>query len=252
MDAFFINHCNFSLFCYTNSAMAKKYYLLTLGCQMNKNDSQRIAGILDSLGLAATQYPQEADLILLNTCSVRQSAEDRVFGFVLNWQTLRVARPDLVIGVTGCMAGRDHDGKLRAKFTGVDLWFGIGNLPMLPVWLRERGLLGESRGEIDKNYLTIAPNRDENFRAFITIQTGCDNFCTYCVVPHARGREKNRPVAEILTEARAAIDSGAKEIILLGQVVNHYIAPDKENFNKGNPFHAVILSEAKDLDSFPP
>lgn len=211
--------------------MSKKTYsLLTFGCQMNKNDSERIAGLLNLLGMTAVERPEEADLLLINTCSVRQSAEDRVFGFVHNWQELRKNKPNLVIAVTGCMAGRDKDGKIRKRLAGVDLFFGIDELPMLPKWLGELGVT-----EV-KDYLDIAPVRRNNWQAFVTIQTGCDNFCTYCVVPQARGRERNRKVKDILSEMKEAVKSGCKEVILLGQVVNHYQTPDPESFSEDNIF----------------
>jgi len=208
----------------------KIYHLVTFGCQMNKNDSERIAGLLRAFGLTETSRSEEADLLIINTCSVRQSAEDRVFGFVHNWQILREKKPNLVIAVTGCMPGRDKDGRMRERLAGVDLFFGIDELPMLPKWLGELGV-----AEI-KDYLDITPVRQNDWQALITIQTGCDNFCTYCVVPQARGRERNRKVRDILLEIKEAIKSESREIILLGQVVNHYQASDSENFSRGNPF----------------
>ncbi|MDD2758061.1 MAG: tRNA (N6-isopentenyl adenosine(37)-C2)-methylthiotransferase MiaB [Patescibacteria group bacterium] len=211
--------------------MSKKFFILTLGCQMNKNDSERIAGLLSSLGFTAVDKPEAGDVLILNTCSVRQAAEDRVCGLVLNWQELRRTNPDLIIAVTGCLPGRDKDGRLRRKIPGVDLWFGIDELPRLPVWLKEL-----NSAPAEKDYLAIAPLRQSPAQAFVTIQTGCNNFCTYCVVPSARGRERNRPVKDILAETRAFAVGGGLEITLLGQTVNHYLAPDPESFCKNNPF----------------
>ena len=105
--------------------MPGKYHLITFGCQMNKNDSERIAGLLSSLGLESTDKVEDTDVIVVNTCSVRQSAEDRVYGHVRNWQKLRANKPNLIIVITGCMPGRDKDGKLRNNIKGVDLFFGI-------------------------------------------------------------------------------------------------------------------------------
>lgn len=212
-----------------------KYYLLTLGCQMNKNDSERISALLESTGMARTGIPAEADLLLINTCSVRQSAEDRVYGLVYNWQTLRQDKPNLIIGVTGCLPGRDIDGKLKKKLEGVDLFFATGDMIMLPKWINELnpGLFAANAEYGD--YLTINPLRETTAQAYITIQTGCNNFCTYCVVPYARGRELNRPVQDIVSEAQKAAAAGCKEIILLGQVVNNYRAPDR-NFSDCNPY----------------
>lgn len=215
------------------------YYLQTLGCQMNKNDSERIVGLLGWLGLASAVKAEEADLIIVNTCSVRQTAEDRVQGLIHNWQELRKKNPKLIIAVTGCLPGRDRDGRLRKKLTGVDLFFGIEELVILPKWLRELNpdlTSGQDMGEIETDYLRITPRIANNFQAFITIQTGCNNYCTYCVVPYARGPEKNRPVRDILAEAGNLAINGCKEVTLLGQVVNNYQAPDKENLASLNPF----------------
>jgi len=218
--------------------MNKKYYIKTFGCQMNKNDSERVSSLLNSLGFKKTEKVEESDLIIVNTCSIRQSAEDRVFGMIKNWQKLRIHKPELVIAVTGCMPGRDKDGKLGKKIPGVDLWFGIDSLLQLPKWLE--GLGFNCHPELlegsFKDYLEINPKRENLYQVFISIQTGCDNFCTYCVVPHARGRERNRTLKNILEEIKIAVSNGAKEITLLGQVVNDYKASDKENFSFDNPF----------------
>lgn len=215
---------------------------------MNKNDSERVAGLLLSLGFEETANPIVADLLMINTCSVRQSAEDRVWGFVKNWQGLRVNKPNLVIAITGCMPGRDKNGKIQKKLAGVDLFFPIEELSYLPSRIKALNpdLLP---GEVDDlfDYFSIDPKRSEKHRACIAIQTGCNNFCTYCVVPHARGRERNRTVKEILREIKLAVENGAKEIVLLGQVVNNYRAPDPENFCGCNPFfNEAIPLEKKD------
>ncbi|TAN34043.1 tRNA (N6-isopentenyl adenosine(37)-C2)-methylthiotransferase MiaB [Patescibacteria group bacterium] len=194
-----------------------KYFLVTFGCQMNKNDSERIAGFLNFLGMTRSAKAENSDLLIVNTCSVRQSAEDRVHGLVRNWSQLKAKKPDLTIAVTGCMPGRDKDGKLKSRLKGVDLYFPIHEMGVLSRWLG-----GADLGD----YLELAPARTSRFQTFITIQTGCDNYCTYCVVPQARGREKNRPAKEIINEVKIAIENGAKEIILLGQVVNNYRDPD--------------------------
>lgn len=225
----------------------RRYYILTMGCQMNKNDSERIAGLLSSLGYNKAAVPEKGDLLVINTCSVRQASEDRVCGIVRNWQTLRAQNPGLIIAVTGCMPGRDDRGRLRRKIPGVDLWFGIDELPRLPAWLKEL-----NAEEKNCDYLNIEPLREKEEQAFITVQTGCNNFCSYCVVPNARGRERNRPVKDILMEARDFVLKGGLEITLLGQVVNHYIAPDPDNFSKENPFlsdhFAALLWELNQIE----
>jgi tRNA-2-methylthio-N6-dimethylallyladenosine synthase len=214
----------------------KKFFLLTYGCQMNKNDSERIAGLLSCLGLTEAKKPSGADLLIINTCSVRQAAEDRVVGMILNWQEFRKTKPELIIAVTGCLPGRDKDGSLKKKLEGVDLFFGIEELPILPRWLGGLWGIEEWLHAPTTDYLEIEPKRKSQSQAFITIQTGCNNFCTYCVVPAARGREKNRRVNKILEEIEDFVAGGGREVTLLGQVVNHYIAPDPEKFDQNNPF----------------
>jgi tRNA-2-methylthio-N6-dimethylallyladenosine synthase len=235
-----------------------RFFLQTFGCQMNKNDSERIVGLLNSLGLQETAKVEKVDLIVVNTCSVRKSAEDRVWGSIRKWQKMRLQNPNLIIAVTGCMPGRDKDGKIKNKLKGIDLFFGIEELVMLPKWLRElnpdivdKGLKPVHTGKIGEtivDYLQIDPKSTNNFQSFITIQTGCNNFCAYCIVPYSRGREKNRPIKEILKEIKKAIKQGSQEVCLLGQVVNNYKAPDRENFKKDNPF--VVVPSSPENDDF--
>ncbi|KKQ27074.1 MAG: (Dimethylallyl)adenosine tRNA methylthiotransferase MiaB [Candidatus Magasanikbacteria bacterium GW2011_GWC2_37_14] len=222
----------------------KYYYILTFGCQMNKNDSERISGLLTSIGLKETKTPKKADVLFINTCSVRQHAEDRVFGFVREWQKFRINKPNLIVGITGCLPGRDKDGKLQKKLPGVDLFFPINELPTLARRLHELnpGLFPGSLDSVEE-YWQIEPKLDKKYSAFVTIQNGCNNFCTYCVVPYARGQEKNRPLKEILKEIKALVKNGCLEVTLLGQVVNNYQAPDKKNFSKNNLFcHPELVS----------
>jgi len=242
----------------------KKFFILTFGCQMNKNDSERIAGLLSSLGWAEAAKPEVADLLVMNTCSVRQSAEDRVFGILENWRAWKEKSPEKIIALTGCMAGRDKDGKLKKKLRGVDLFFKIDELPRLGEWLGGEGAgvcppltkgsppAGEAgiKEGFAGDYLSLAPLRQNKFQGFVTIQSGCDNFCSYCVVPFARGRERCRPVKDILAEARDFVANGGLEITLLGQTVNHFIAPDVSEFSKENPFKdafAALLWELNQI-----
>jgi len=213
---------------------------------MNKNDSERAGALLTSLGLEETNDFDKADVFLINTCSVRQMAEDRTSGVNRKITRLRKIKPDVLFVVTGCMPGRDKDGRLRKKIPSADLFFPIADLPRLPFWLKElRPDWFDINFEEVGEYWNIDPKRELNYKAFITIQVGCNNFCSYCVVPYARGREKNRPLAEILKEIKIAIKNGAKEITLLGQVVNNYRAPDPENYNKENPFYPPLSKNEK-------
>src|SRR3989339_59809 len=226
-----------------------KFYLITYGCQMNKSDSERIAGFLCDLGWEKVERPEESDLIILNSCIVRQSAEDRVIGEVKNLAYLKKNNPRLVIAVTGCLPGRDKNNKLRQNFPGADLFFPIIDIVNLPQMLQNLGVyLSVSNSALD--YLDFTPQYTNNFQAFIPIQTGCNNFCAYCVVPYSRGRERNRPVKKILQEVKKLADKGFLEIILLGQTVNNYQAPDEENFSKVNPFKnhfAALLWELNQI-----
>ena len=186
---------------YTWPTMTKgKFYIYTYGCQMNKNDSERIAGLLEQVGLSPTDQVEDADLVLLNSCSVRQSAEDRIFGQVKQIVKLRKKNPKLIIGVTGCMAGRDKDSRLRRKLPQVDLWFPTVDAVQLPRWIAELNPDLVHDQESDDEFFDIKPNHNSTFQAFVPIQTGCNNFCSYCVVPYARGLQQNRPLQQILDE----------------------------------------------------
>ncbi|MFC1787704.1 tRNA (N6-isopentenyl adenosine(37)-C2)-methylthiotransferase MiaB [Patescibacteria group bacterium] len=228
-----------------------KYHIITYGCQMNKSDSERMDAILQGVGFESTNQEAEADLILINTCSVRQSAEDRVFGKIRNFAKMKKKKPKLIVGITGCMPGRDRDHKIKDKLPMVDLYFPTEAMGQLPRWIAElRPELVNSTDQIE-DYLKITPEYQSTRQAYISIQTGCNNFCTYCVVPFARGLEKNRPLADIMKEIKDLAEQGCIEITLLGQTVNSYLAPDPENFSKNNPFKhhfAALLWEVNQVD----
>lgn len=212
-----------------------KYHLITYGCQMNKSDSERVATVLDRMGMEETDAEIDADLILINSCSVRQTAEDRIFGKMREFEKLKAKNPKLVIGVTGCLPGRDRDGKIRAKMPAADLYFPIKDLPQLPRWMAELNPEIANIGDVEEDYLRVKPRYAHEKQAYVSIQTGCNKFCTYCVVPFSRGLEKNRPVADILSEIRERTAQGTVEITLLGQTVNSYRAPDPAMFATRNP-----------------
>jgi tRNA-2-methylthio-N6-dimethylallyladenosine synthase len=212
------------------------YHLVTYGCQMNKNDSERIAGVLAGLGFVETEDESIADVILFNTCSVRQTAEERVYGKMEDMIKLKQKRPEVIVAVTGCMAGRDKKQEFKAKMDPVDLYFPTPQMVHLPRWIAELrpDLVNSDSLEVD--YLKLQPLRAPSAQAFVTIQTGCNKFCTYCVVPYARGMEQNRPAKDILDEVRDLVAHGVVEITLLGQTVNSYKAPDPEVFSTENPY----------------
>ncbi|MFA7315012.1 MAG: tRNA (N6-isopentenyl adenosine(37)-C2)-methylthiotransferase MiaB [Candidatus Magasanikbacteria bacterium] len=212
-----------------------KYHIITFGCQMNKNDSERIESIFESMDMTATDKPEDADVILMNSCSIRESAEDRIYSFSHEFAKLKEKKPNLIVAVTGCMPGRDTDGKLKKRLKAVDLFFPTKDVIMLPKWLSELNPNFRSI-DLEKDYLSVKPHNKSNFQAFVTIQTGCNQFCTYCVVPYARGMEINRPLQDILEEVNTLVNNGCLEITLLGQIVNHWIAKKDDKFSKENPY----------------
>ena len=207
--------------------MNEKYYLTTFGCQMNVHDSEVLAGILTSNGYDEASSPEEADLILFNTCCVRENAENRIFGRLGSLKKLKEQRPGLIIGVCGCMAQESEQvAKIRKSYPQVDLVFGTHNLHQLPELLTQ---VKESQKAIyavwdsDGAIMEGLPvKRTDPFKAWVTIMYGCNNFCAYCIVPYVRGRERSRQPQAIITEVRELVASGIKEVTLLGQNVNSY------------------------------
>lgn len=243
----------FLLLKYVNfCAMAQPTFsITTYGCQMNKNDSERIAGLLSSLGFQSTEEESTADLIIVNTCSVRQSAEDRVFGSQEKYLEYKKKKPEMIVAVTGCMSGRDKAQAFRKQLPATDLYFPTPDMIHLPKWIAELRPELVNSELLESDYLKLHPLRAPSVQAYVTIQTGCNKFCTYCVVPYARGLERNRPVKDILDECRELVTHGIIEITLLGQTVNSFRAIDPENFSKNNPFKdhfAALLWELNQLD----
>jgi tRNA-2-methylthio-N6-dimethylallyladenosine synthase len=206
--------------------MAKKLYIRTFGCQMNEHDSTRMVDLLDeSLGVTLTEDPAEADILLLNTCSVREKPQEKVFSELGRWRPLKEAKPGTVIGVGGCVAQQEGD-RIRQRAPYVDLVFGPQTIHRLPQMIHEAerqqsAVVDVDFPEIEKFDHLPAP-RVERARAFITIMEGCDKFCTFCVVPYTRGRELSRPFDDVLAEGFELAQQGVRELILLGQNVNGY------------------------------
>ncbi|OGZ17839.1 MAG: tRNA (N6-isopentenyl adenosine(37)-C2)-methylthiotransferase MiaB [Candidatus Nealsonbacteria bacterium RBG_13_36_15] len=191
----------------------KKYWIITFGCQMNRSDSERIAAVLEDSGYQPSVNLPEADLILVNACSVRQSAIDRIHGLTPKFKELKAKNHKLKTVLTGCVLKKDKK-KISEKF---DLILDINDLPELPNFLQASDYKPKN-----KNYLKIQPKYSTDFTAFIPIMTGCNNFCTFCVVPYTRGHETSRKTQEILCEVENLAKRGYKEIWLLGQNVNSY------------------------------
>ena len=202
-------------------------YVRSYGCQQNVNDGEKIKGVLQDVGYGLCDTAEQADLILFNTCAVREHAEQRVFGNVGALKKLKEENPRLMIGICGCMAQQEHIvEKLRQSYPYVDLVFGVDGIDRLPAMLAERIRKGkrylEKPSERNAVVEEMPIRRDSGFRAWLPIMYGCDNFCTYCIVPYVRGRERSREPAAILAEFRQLVAQGYKEITLLGQNVNSY------------------------------
>ncbi|MGH8252142.1 MAG: tRNA (N6-isopentenyl adenosine(37)-C2)-methylthiotransferase MiaB [Steroidobacteraceae bacterium] len=209
--------------------MSGRLYISTFGCQMNEYDSARMADVLrESAGLELTGDPEQADVVLLNTCSVREKAQEKVFSQLGRLRPLKDRKPDLVIGVGGCVASQEGEGIVeRAPF--VDLVFGPQTIHRLPAMIAElratrRPQVDVSFPEIEKFDRLPAP-RAAGATAFVSIMEGCSKYCTFCVVPYTRGEEMSRPFAQVVAEIRALLEQGVREVTLLGQNVNAYRGP---------------------------
>ena len=203
------------------------YHVRTFGCQMNLHDSERVAGLLDDCGCIQVDSPDDADIVLFMTCSVREKADTHLYGEASN--LVRLPAPPSgrrVVAVGGCIAQRDG-AELARKIPNVDVVFGTSALASLPQLLCDAlGRPGEVEvdvGEEGRGFSTDLPSkRAQGFHSWVPIMTGCNNFCTYCIVPYVRGREKSRKPGDILAEFRGLVEAGYKEITLLGQNVNSY------------------------------
>lgn len=207
----------------------KKYYLWTMGCQMNEADSRRLAGELEALGYTPTAQAEDASVAVLNTCVVRQQAEDRIYGRLGSLQTLKAARPDLVLAVMGCLVGRAEAPDLRRRFPFVDLFLPPSDFAPLVGHLKGRQLAGESAADwaqrdrlLAGEYRLPEAQRGKTVAACVPVVLGCSHACSFCVIPYRRGRETSRPEADILHECRALAAQGVREIMLLGQIVDRY------------------------------
>jgi tRNA-2-methylthio-N6-dimethylallyladenosine synthase len=214
--------------------MARKYLIETFGCQMNVHDSERMAGLLDQAGYEPTEDEQDADVIVINTCSVRERAEEKLFtrlGEIRHMGLEFGTRP--VVAVAGCVA-QQEGAKILKRSSAVDVVVGTQNIKRLPMLVDAAVHRGAGLGlpELaldaveDVSFPLGIARRQDPLKAYVTIIEGCNEFCAFCVVPYTRGHERMRPLADILADARDAVATGAQEIQLLGQIVNHYQAPD--------------------------
>ena len=220
-----------------NQGKTLKYHILTMGCQLNENDSEKLCGMLEKMGYIRTEDFQEADLNLFNTCCVRENAEDKLFGKLGELKKVKEQK-GTIIAIGGCMMQEKHiTDKIKESYPFVDILFGTHTLYRFPEDLY-KALIGKKKQEdildIDGEiYEGLPIKRDSNIKASVTIMNGCNNFCTYCIVPYVRGRERSREPKEIIKEVEELAKQGYKEITLLGQNVNSYLRVEKE---KGKPF----------------
>ncbi|MDH4049918.1 MAG: tRNA (N6-isopentenyl adenosine(37)-C2)-methylthiotransferase MiaB, partial [Gammaproteobacteria bacterium] len=209
--------------------MSPKLYIKSMGCQMNEYDSQKMADVLrESHGFELTQVPDEADLLLVNTCSIREKAQEKVFSELGRWREYKEQKPGILIGVGGCVASQEGEGiSKRAPF--VDMVFGPQTLHRLPAMLEEarakhRPVVDISFPEIEK-FDCLPEPRAEGPTAFVSVMEGCSKYCSFCVVPYTRGEEISRPLDGVITEIVSLAKQGVREVNLLGQNVNAYRGP---------------------------
>ena len=222
------------------------YYILTYGCQANERDTETLSGILEMMGYTHTDEVKQADVVLLNTCAIRENAEEKVFGKIGYLKNIKKTRPNLIFGVCGCMAQEEVVvNKILEKFPQVDLIFGTHNIHRLPVLLKQAMLEKElvlevwsKEGDVIEN---LPSHRANNYKAWVNIMYGCNKFCTYCIVPYTRGKERSRELDEIIKEVEELKNSGYKEITLLGQNVNSY----GKDLNNGTDFATLLEAVAK-------
>lgn len=210
----------------SNINKKQKYFtILTYGCQMNTNDSERLAGQLNSVGYRKIDDMEQADLILLNTCCVRESAENKIYGKIGEIKRLKTQNPDLIVGVTGCMAQKDGDALLK-KAPHVDFVMGTNKthdiLQVIEEVQKSNGkvvAMADSEQDLPSE---VPTERNGTISAWVPIMYGCNNFCTYCIVPYVRGRERSRALVDVVKEVEEVVSKGFKEVTLLGQNVNSY------------------------------
>ena len=209
-----------------------KYTILTMGCQLNENDSEKLCGMLDEMGYEKTENQKEADIALFNTCCVRENAEDRLFGKLGELKKLKEEK-GIIIAIGGCMMQEKHiTDKIKESYPFVDIIFGTHTLQRFPEdlykVLTEKKKLEDILDIDGRVYEGLPIKRDSNIKASVTIMNGCNNFCSYCIVPYVRGRERSREPRAIIEEVRELAKQGYKEVTLLGQNVNSYLRVERE------------------------
>lgn len=222
----------------------KTYYIVTYGCQMNAHDSEKLAGMLEEMGLEPAAERTTADFVLHNTCCIRDNAERKALGNVTWLKEIKKERPGMLIGVCGCMIQQQEMAqKLLKQYPFIDVAFGTGNLYRLPEYLWEAVSSHERIIRVESEASTLAEGlpirRESSIKAYITVMYGCNNFCSYCIVPYVRGRERSRRADDIVREADELVKSGIKEIMLIGQNVNSYGLDSDEGVSFAQLLHRV-------------
>lgn len=212
---------------YKNIGYGKTYHIFTYGCQGNEADSEVIAGILEDLGYVKAVEPYAADVVILNTCAIRENAENRIWGVLGNLKGVKAQRPNILIGICGCMPQEENaTNKLMSSYPFVDLIFGTHNIYDLPKLLNEAYHKDAKVIEVISTegaiYEGAPKHRESNYKAWVNIMFGCDEFCTYCIVPYTRGKERSRAKEDIIAEVKDLVAKGYQEVTLLGQNVNAY------------------------------
>lgn len=210
-----------------SSLVGKKYYVRTYGCQMNEHDGERVKGVLSSSGMVPAETLEEADLIILNTCAIRENAHDKVFGFMGLIKKMKEDNPNLLMGICGCMAQEESVvNEIMSKYKYVDFVFGTHNLDEMISVINERVRTGKQNVEVYSTLGKVCEGipevKDSKYTAWVDIILGCDKFCTYCIVPYTRGTQRSRKKEDIINEVKSLKENGYKEVTLLGQNVNAY------------------------------
>ena len=212
---------------YRSIGLNRKYYIKTYGCQMNVHDSENIKALLETMSFTETDKMEDADLILLNTCAIRENAHNKVFGFLGRVKHLKETKPHIISGICGCMAQEESVvSEIKNKYKWVDIVFGTHNIQNLPNIINDSLIKKEQEIEVysieGDVYENLPVKRDSSIKAWVNIMFGCDKFCTYCIVPYTRGKQRSRDPKYIIDEVKQLVSDGYKEVTLLGQNVNAY------------------------------
>ena len=233
---------------YAQDHARRRAYILTFGCQQNVADSEKLSGMCEAMGYDLTDRAEDADLIMVNTCAIREHAEQKALSVVGQYKHLKAKKSDMVIGVCGCMVAQEHRREsLRRSYPYVDFVFGTTVLHQFPRLLFDKLAAGkrmfytENENDAKIVYEGLPIKRDSDYRAWVSVMYGCNNFCSYCIVPYVRGRERSRNKDEIIAEVRDLVERGCRDITLLGQNVNSY--------NKGSEDGYDFASLMRDLDA---